>query len=112
MALALLEVGGWSPAMVLLDAMEKTAGVELLQTELNDRPGVCLEFAGELSALTAATEAAGELGRSDATHGTWSFSDPRPGTRIGRARGAGSESIDRTRCVASHVREPPQVEKT
>ena len=26
-SLALVEIGGWSPAMVILDAMEKTAGV-------------------------------------------------------------------------------------
>jgi len=42
-ALALIEIGGWSPAMVVLDAMEKAANVRLLQTELNDAPGVCNE---------------------------------------------------------------------
>jgi hypothetical protein len=37
-----VEIPGWSPAMVILDAMEKTAGVRVLQAELNDQPGVCL----------------------------------------------------------------------
>jgi len=34
------------PAMVVLDAMEKTAGVRVLQTELNDNPGVCMKLYG------------------------------------------------------------------
>jgi hypothetical protein len=36
----LIEIGGWSPAMVVLDAMEKCAGVRVLETELNNSPGV------------------------------------------------------------------------
>jgi microcompartment protein CcmL/EutN len=51
-------VGGWSPAMVILDAMEKTAGVRLLQAELNDRPGVCLKLTGSLGDLEAAAGSA------------------------------------------------------
>lgn len=58
-----MEVGGWSPAMVILDAMEKAAGVRLLQTELNDRPGVCLKLAGPLGDLLAAAEAAESIAR-------------------------------------------------
>lgn len=57
-ALALIEIGGWSPAMVVLDAMEKTAGVRILQTELNDSPGVCLKLYGSLGDVQAATQAA------------------------------------------------------
>jgi len=53
-----LEVGGWSPAMVILDAMEKTANVSILQTELNDAPGVCMKLIGSLGDLKAASEAA------------------------------------------------------
>ena len=34
--------------MVVLDAMEKCAGVRVLQTELNDSPGVCLKLYGPL----------------------------------------------------------------
>ena len=57
-ALALIEVGGWSPAMVILDAMEKAATVRVLQSELNDRPGVCLKLTGSLGDVRAAAEAA------------------------------------------------------
>jgi microcompartment protein CcmL/EutN len=44
--------------MVVLDAMEKTAGVRVLQAELNDQPGVCLKLTGALADLEAATESA------------------------------------------------------
>ena len=37
-ALGLIEVNGWSPAIVVLDAMEKAAWIRLLQAELNDQP--------------------------------------------------------------------------
>jgi microcompartment protein CcmL/EutN len=57
-ALLLIEIGGWSPAMVILDAMEKTAGVRVLQAELNDRPGVCLKMTGPLADVEAAAGAA------------------------------------------------------
>src|ERR1019366_8383518 len=56
-ALALIEIGGWAAAMVVLDAMEKMAGVRVLQTELNDRPGVCLKLHGSLADVQAATDA-------------------------------------------------------
>ena len=52
--------------MVVVDAMEKTAGVRVLQTELNDSPGVCLKFYGPLAdvqaAMQAAQETAGRMG--------------------------------------------------
>ncbi len=63
-ALALIEIGGWSPAMVVLDAMEKTAGVRVLQTELNDNPGVCLKLHGPLADIQAAARAAEETARA------------------------------------------------
>jgi microcompartment protein CcmL/EutN len=44
--------------MVVLDAMEKTAGVRVLQTELNDSPGVCLKLYGPLADIDAAARAA------------------------------------------------------
>jgi microcompartment protein CcmL/EutN len=44
--------------MVVLDAMEKTAGVRVLQAELNDQPGVCLKLEGPLADAQAAAEAA------------------------------------------------------
>ena len=49
--------------MVVVDAMEKTAGVRVLQTELNDSPGVCLKFYGPLADIQAAMQAAEETAR-------------------------------------------------
>ncbi|MCC7154889.1 MAG: BMC domain-containing protein [Bryobacterales bacterium] len=60
-ALALIEVGGWSPAMVILDAMEKSGNVELLQTEFNDQPGVCMKLSGPLGDIRSAVDAAGMM---------------------------------------------------
>ena len=53
--------------MVVLDAMEKTAGVRLLQTELNDRPGVCMKFHGRLGDIEAAARAAEETAHTMGT---------------------------------------------
>lgn len=44
--------------MVILDAMEKTAGIRVVQAELNDQPGICLKVAGPVSDVRAAVEAA------------------------------------------------------
>jgi microcompartment protein CcmL/EutN len=60
-ALAFVEIGGWSPAMVVLDAMEKCSGVRILQTELNDRPGVCMKLYGPLGDIEYAARAAEEM---------------------------------------------------
>jgi microcompartment protein CcmL/EutN len=57
-ALAFVEIGGWSPAMVVLDAMEKDASVRVLQTELNDAPGVCIKLAGRIGDVHSAARAA------------------------------------------------------
>jgi microcompartment protein CcmL/EutN len=57
-ALAIVEIGGWSPAMVVLDAMEKTANVRVVQTELNDAPGVCIKLAGRIGDIQSAAHAA------------------------------------------------------
>lgn len=50
--------------MVILDAMEKMSGVEVLQAELNDRPGVCLKLTGSLGDMEAAMQAATDMARS------------------------------------------------
>ncbi len=50
--------------MVVLDAMEKAANVELLQTELNDAPGVCLKLNGSVGDVQIAVEAARQMGRT------------------------------------------------
>ena len=44
--------------MVVLDAMEKCAGVQVLQTELNDSPGVCMKLYGHLGDIESAARAA------------------------------------------------------
>jgi microcompartment protein CcmL/EutN len=49
--------------MMVLDAMEKSANVELLQTELNDSPGVCLKMTGPVSDVKLASEAAEAMGK-------------------------------------------------
>jgi ethanolamine utilization protein EutM len=54
----LIEIGGWSPAMVVLDAMEKCAGVHVIETELNDSPGVCLKLHGRIADIEFAARAA------------------------------------------------------
>jgi microcompartment protein CcmL/EutN len=69
--------------MVVLDAMEKTARVEVLQTELNDKPGVCMKLHGPLGDIEAATraaeEAANQMGTSIIAHvipGPSEYSEP------------------------------------
>jgi len=58
--------------MIVLDAMEKCAGVTLTQAELNDSPGVCLKLRGSLadleSAAIAAREAAERMGVGIVAH--------------------------------------------
>jgi len=44
--------------MVVLDAMEKTARVRVVQTELNDAPGVCIKLAGRIGDIQSAAHAA------------------------------------------------------
>ncbi|HZN32684.1 MAG TPA: BMC domain-containing protein, partial [Pirellulaceae bacterium] len=56
-ALGILEVTGLTPAMAALDAMDKTAGVRLLQTESNDFYGVVLKVTGAQANVAAAIAA-------------------------------------------------------
>lgn len=60
-AVGFVEVGGWSPGMVILDAMSKASNAQLLQTELNDNPGVCLKLTGSLADLQASIAAAEQI---------------------------------------------------
>src|SRR5688500_13567964 len=67
-ALGLVEIKGWSPAIVALDAMTKSADVALLQVELNDLYGACIKITGTASnvqAAVAAGRAGGEAMRVD-----------------------------------------------
>ena len=50
--------------MVVLDAMEKCAGVRVIETELNDSPGVCMKLYGWLGDIESAARAAQEAARS------------------------------------------------
>jgi microcompartment protein CcmL/EutN len=50
--------------MVVLDAMEKCANVRVLQTELNDSPGVCMKLVGRLGDIESATRGAEEIAAS------------------------------------------------
>jgi carbon dioxide concentrating mechanism protein CcmO len=63
-ALGLIEVNGWSPAMMVLDAMEKAAWIRLVQAELNDQPGVILKIEGPVADVTAAIRVGGEMAAS------------------------------------------------
>jgi microcompartment protein CcmL/EutN len=56
-ALGLIEVRGWSPSMVVLDAMEKAAYVQLLQVEINDLAGAMMKVTGDVGAVEAAIAA-------------------------------------------------------
>src|SRR4051794_9452236 len=56
-ALGLIEVKGWSNAMVVLDTVEKAADVALLQVELNDLYGACIKIVGETAAVSSAIRA-------------------------------------------------------
>ena len=56
-ALGILEVTGLTPAMVALDAMDKTAGVRVLQAESNDFYGLVLKVTGTQAAVAAAIDA-------------------------------------------------------
>jgi carbon dioxide concentrating mechanism protein CcmO len=56
-ALGLIEVPSWSVSMAVLDRMEKAAGIELLQIEINDMLGTSIKFTGSPADLAAAVEA-------------------------------------------------------
>jgi len=60
-ALGIVEVHGWSPAIVVLDAIDKAGRVRLLQVELNDLLGTCLKFAGPVADVRAGVDRAREL---------------------------------------------------
>jgi microcompartment protein CcmL/EutN len=53
-SLGLIEVRGFAPGMVILDAMTKSAEVALLQVELNDLYGACFKITGDTAAVQAA----------------------------------------------------------
>lgn len=56
-SLGLIEVRGWSPALVVLDTLDKAASIRLIQVELNDLYGACIKIAGETADVQNAVAA-------------------------------------------------------
>jgi len=56
-SIGILEVTGFTPAMVALDAMEKAANIEVVQAELNDFLGTVIKIGGSVDAVSAALDA-------------------------------------------------------
>lgn len=56
-AIGILEVNGFTPAMVALDAMEKAADIHVVQAELNDFNGTVIKIGGSLASVHAAVAA-------------------------------------------------------
>lgn len=56
-ALGLLEIRGFTPGMVALDAIDKAADIRILQVEMNDFYGVVIKVTGGSAEVTAAVEA-------------------------------------------------------
>ncbi len=56
-ALGLIEVHSWTASMAVLDRMEKAAGIDLLQIEINDLYGACIKVAGSPADVESALEA-------------------------------------------------------
>ena len=56
-ALGMLETTGFTPAMVALDTMDKTAAIRVVQAEINDFLGVIVKLSGPVDAIRAAIDA-------------------------------------------------------
>jgi microcompartment protein CcmL/EutN len=63
-ALGLLEIRGFTPAMVALDALDKAASVDVLQVELNDFLGVVIKITGSVSDVASAIETGKQVAES------------------------------------------------
>ena len=55
-SLGLLETPGLSATLAAIDAMEKSAGIRVLQCELNDLSGVCTKIVGKTADVCTAIE--------------------------------------------------------
>ena len=60
-AIGFLETTGYTPAMIALDVMCKTAHVEALQSEVNDFLGFMVKISGEIDAVQSAIEAGKQI---------------------------------------------------
>jgi carbon dioxide concentrating mechanism protein CcmO len=72
-SIGIIEVGGWSPALVVLDTLEKTAAVRLWQVELNDLAGAVLKVEGPLDAVRASLEAGAAQAAAMQVACTWNI---------------------------------------
>ena len=57
LAFGVLETTGWTPAMVALDHMEKSARIQIWHVELNDFLGTCVKFFGQTDDVQTALDA-------------------------------------------------------
>ncbi len=55
-ALGMLETTGYTPAMVALDEMEKSAGIAVVQAEINDFLGIIIKLTGSPDQLRTALD--------------------------------------------------------
>lgn len=55
-ALGMLETTGYTPAMVAMDAMEKSAPIRVIQAEVNDFLGIIIKLAGSPDQVSIALE--------------------------------------------------------
>ena len=60
-AIGFLETTGYTPAMIALDVMCKTAHVEALQSEVNDFLGFVVKVSGKIDAVQSAIEAGKQI---------------------------------------------------
>jgi microcompartment protein CcmL/EutN len=60
-SLGMLETTGFSPALVALDVMEKQAGIQVLQAEVNDFLGICIKILGPVDNVEQAVKAGFEI---------------------------------------------------
>jgi microcompartment protein CcmL/EutN len=89
-ALGLLETTGLTPALVALDAMEKTADISVLQAEVNDMLGIILKVVGPLAAVSSAVDAGRTLAERLGGRPVWRVL-PQPDERAWRVFAAPAE---------------------
>lgn len=73
MALALIEIGNLSPALIAADRCLKAAGVEILGIESTDGAAQCIKLWGPADAVREAAEAGAAAGRTMGTTVFWSW---------------------------------------
>lgn len=56
-SIGMLETTGFTPAMVALDVMAKTAQIQVLQAEINDFLGICIKIYGDTASVEVALNA-------------------------------------------------------